>query len=44
MKAYTTPVLSVLIVEDQDLLTTSPMSVSNNTDCGYTPWDDIVNG
>ncbi|MBQ7347551.1 MAG: hypothetical protein IJW55_06295 [Clostridia bacterium] len=42
MKAYTTPVFTVLSVDACDLLTASPMSLSNENDCGYTKWGDIV--
>ena len=38
MKTYTAPVLSVLLIENGDIVTLSTQAAD---DCAYTPWDEI---
>ena len=44
MKAYTEPMMTVLCLENEDIITTSGITPTIADDCGYTPWGEIFNG
>ena len=41
MKKYTQPNVSVIYMNSADLITASPVAISNDVDCGYSSWEGV---